>query len=138
MANRQTPRKSDTTNVVGASAAGGGIGTVIAAIANGMPEHSSYKSLLTVSAPLITVGISGLWLFIKTVYIDPFAARKKYQASDTAMEKVLADARTNAEKVLNDSNSSQEHKQEVRKMVEDLEKLRMKKITERMEIVAFD
>lgn len=135
---RQAPRKSNATNVVGAGAAGGGIGTVIAAIADGLPEASAYKSVVTVSAPLVAIGISGLWLFIKAVYIDPFAVGKKHESADAAMDKVLEDARMHAERVFGDPNSSDEHKAEVRKMVEDLETLRLKKITERMEVVTAD
>lgn len=137
MADRKTPQKSDAANVVGAGAAGGGIGTVIAAVANGMVD-GAYKSVLTVSAPLITVGISGLWLFLKTIYIDPFANSRKHAAADAAMDKIIAGARTNAERVLNDPNSSDQHKREVQKILEDLQKLRMKKISERMEVIAAD
>ena len=131
-------QKSDRADVVGAGAAGGGLGTIIAAIANGLPEQSRYKSILTVTAPLIAVGISGLWLFIKGVYIDPYVARKKHETADAAMDSILANARANAEKVLNNPTSSEEHKREVKKMVEDLERLRLKKITERMDVVAAD
>ena len=138
MAPNKAPRRSNATNVVGAGAAGGGIGTVIAALADGMDETSQYKSVLIVSAPLIAVGLSGLWLFLKTVYIDPYAYRKKHEAADIAMGKILKDARLNAERVLNDPNSSEKHKQDVRKIVEDLEKLRLHKITERMEVVIAD
>ena len=132
------PQKSDTTNVVSAGAAGGGLGTVVAAIANGLQGPSAYKSILTVGAPLIAVGVSGLWLFIKGVYIDPYVAKKKHETADAAMDSILANARANAEKVLNDPTSSDEHKKEVKKMVEDLERLRLMKITERMEVVAAD
>jgi len=138
MKNQKPPKKSDTANVVGAGAAGGGIGTIIAAIANSMPDGAAYKSILTVSAPLIAVGISGFWLFLKAVYIDPFVDKKKNEAADAAMDKILSNAQDNASKVLNDSNSSEEHKQEVRKILEDLEILRLKKITERMQVVAAD
>jgi len=122
-------------NVVGAGAAGGGIGTIIAALANGMPPTAPYKSVLTVSAPLLAVGISGLWLFVKTVYIDPYANSKKHAAADAVMERILADAHANMDKVLNDPNSSDAHKKEVRRIVEQLERLRLEKITERMQVI---
>lgn len=138
MARNTASRKSNATNVVGAGAAGGGIGTVIAALADGMPETSPYKSVLTVSAPLIAIGLSGLWLFLKAVYIDPYAIRKKDESADTAMDKIVNDAQVHAERVFNDPNSSEEYKREVRKMVEDVEKRRLQKITERMEVVTAD
>jgi hypothetical protein len=129
-------RRTDATNVVGAGAAGGGIGTVLAAIANNLPIDSPWKSTLSLSAPLVSIGISGLWLFIKAVYVDPFANGRRHRAADAAMEKILADARANADRIQNDPQASDTHKREVRKIVEDLEKLRMRKITERMNIVA--
>ena len=57
-------------------------------------------------------------------------------AADAAMDKVLADARANAARMLSDPNASVEHKREVQKMVEELERLRIKKITGRMQVVA--
>jgi hypothetical protein len=138
MRSQRTPHKSKASNVVGASAAGGGIGTIIVAFANGMPVGAPYKSVLILSAPLLAVGISGLWLFVKAVYIDPYAERRKNAAADEAMEKILWDARANAEMVLNNPNSSDAHRKEVRKMVEDLERLRLEKISERMRVIATD
>lgn len=138
MPNRKSLQRSSAANVVGAGAAGGGIGTVLAAIANGMPQASTPKGILIVGAPLIAVGISGLWIFVKSVYVDPYAARKKNEAADAAMDRILEEARANADRVLNNPNSSDGHKHDVKKMVEDLERLRLKKITERMDVVAAD
>lgn len=137
MATRK-PRKTSAPNVVGAGAAGGGIGTIVAAAANALPDASPWKGILIVASPLITVGVGGLWLFAKSVYIDPFAAERKHRVANIAMEKVLADARSNATRVLADPNASAEHKREVQRIVEDLEKLRLRKITERMEILAVE
>ena len=133
MATALRPKKD---NIVGAGAAGGGVGTIVAALANSLPSESAWKTALVVGAPLITVGVSGVWLFVKVAYIDPFVNDRKHRAADAAMDKVLADARSNAAKVQADPNASSEHKRDVQKMVQDLERLRLKKITERMQIVA--
>ena len=138
MRKRVPPKKSDTIKVASAGAAGGGVGTVIATFANSLPPSSPYKSALLIGSPLITVAVSGLWLFIKTVYVDPFVLRKRSDAADIAMDRFLEDARLNAKKVIDDPHASAEHKREVWKMVEDLEKLRLRKITERMEVVAVE
>lgn len=90
------------------------------------------------AAPLIAVGISGIWLFLKTIYIDPLVEQRKYRAADHMTEKILSDARAIVERTANDPNASEEHKRAVKKMVEDLDKLRMKKIAERMEVVTQD
>jgi len=136
MARRKQNGPSKANNVVGAGAAGGSLGTVFAAWANSQPSTASWKSLLVLGSPLFTLCISGLWLFFKSVYVDPFAVAQRQKAADSAMDKILKDARFNADKVTRDPSSTDEHKQEVKKMVEDLEKLRMKKIVERMEIIA--
>lgn len=135
MHRRKPVKKRGAANVVGAGAAGGGAGTVIAALANNLPDGSRWKSLLILCSPLFAVCFSGLWLFVKAVYIDPFANGQRQRATDAAMEKILSDARANAQRVLDNPHSSKEHKREVNKIVEDIEKLKMKKIAERMEIV---
>jgi len=90
---------------------------------------------LSIASPLITVCVSGLWLFAKNVYIDPYINERKRRVANQSMDRVLSDARANAAQVLADPNASDAHKHEVQKMVEDLEKLRLRKITERMEIL---
>lgn len=131
-----TPPKDKRDNIVGAGAAGGGVGTIVAAMANSLPETSGWRTMLIVGAPVITVAVSGVWLFLKAAYIDPFVNERKHRAADAAMDKVLADARANAARVQADPNASPEHKRDVQKMVEELERLRLKKITERMQVVA--
>jgi len=111
--------KANETNVFGAGATGGVLGTVIVTIANGMSDDSAYKSALIISAPLLTVSISGIWLFLKTVFIDQYINKK----ADDIMQKALADAKANEERVINNPLSSQAHKKQVRKTVEDIEAL---------------
>jgi hypothetical protein len=134
MARARAPQRTDR-DVVGAGAAGGGLGTVIATMADRLPPTSDYKSLLTVAAPLAAVAISWLCLFVKAVYIDPYAEAVKNKNADATMEKMLADAREHLTRVEADQSSSTEHRARVRKMVEELEKARLDKITERMEVV---
>ena len=85
---------------------------------------------------MITVAVGGLWLFVKAVYIDPFVDYKKHAAANIMMDRISHDAEANAKRVLSDPNSSDEHKKEVQKIVEDVRTLRLKKIIERMEVVA--
>lgn len=124
---------SKKSNVVGAGAAGGGIGTLIASFADSLPEDNELKTFLAVTAPIITVFISGLWLFIKTVYIDPFAASKKHDTTHKHISKLLADARKAEEQVLNAKHSTEAHKKQIRGKVEELEKLLMDTIIENVE-----
>ncbi len=121
------------SNVVSAGAAGGGIGTLIASFADSLPEDNEFKTFLTVTAPIITVGISGLWLFIKTVYIDPFAASRKHQSTHKHISKLLEDAKRTEELIVNDPNSTDDHKKQIRKKVEELEKVLIDTIIDNVE-----
>jgi hypothetical protein len=131
MGTTHPPRNKNHSNALGAGAAGGGMGTVVASIAAGLPSGSPYKELLTVCSPVITVAISGLWLFLKTVYIDPFVARKTYQANHSYIATLLVDAKRYEAQVLADPRSTIRHKEEVRKKVERLEIALMQAIEDR-------
>ncbi|MEK2144871.1 hypothetical protein WOC23_23080 [Vibrio parahaemolyticus] len=133
---RRAPNKNKQANVLGAGAAGGSIGTMLATFADSLPPDSNYKTLLTVTAPLITIGISGLWLFIKGVYIDPYAAKKKHEANHQYLTQLITDARNYEQTVITNPNSTDKHKKEVRAEVEKLEKLLMRAIVENVELVA--
>jgi len=128
-------RTAEQPSVISAGAAGGGIGTLVATAANALPEGSFWKSVLIVSSPLLTVGISGLWLFVKAVYVDPYINEKKQKAADRAMDRIISDARRNTENAFNDPNATLEHKKDMQSMVEKLEKLRLQKITDRMQVI---
>ncbi len=137
---------TDATNVLGASATAGGIGTIIALSAENLVSPT-WRPVLTQSAPLVTAGISGLWLFLKIVYIDPYVARKqKAEQAESertkdaeAMERIetwYSMAKQLLEKVLNDPQASKTHKDGVRKTLEELERLRLEKIAERIRSIS--
>ena len=66
-------------SVAGAGVTGGSVGTALAAYASSLKD-GDLKTLLTVSAPLISIGVSGLWLFVKIMWIDPYMAKQRDQA----------------------------------------------------------
>jgi hypothetical protein len=135
----RSPRPGrDASNVVGAGAAGGGIGTIVAAMANALPQGSPWKPPLIVSAPLIAIFISGSSLFVKTAFVDPFFRNRKDKATIAAMDAMLDDARSKKSEVMNDPHASNEHKRAVVRHVEQLEETRIKNISRRMEILAFE
>jgi hypothetical protein len=133
---KKSPSTGKQPSVVGAGAAGGSIGTILATFADSLPADATYKTFLTVMAPLITIGISGLWLFIKGVYVDPYAAKKKHEADHSYLTQLATDAKGYEKTVLCDPNSTDKHKKEVRAEVEKLEKLLMRAIVENVELVA--
>lgn len=135
MATRPSTTAKQQGGVLGAGAAGGGAGTVVAYVAASLPPDSPYKALLTVCSPLITVAVSGAWIFVKAIYVDPFVARKTHQANHHYIENLLADARRYEQSVLADPRSTPKHKDEVRKQVERLELALMQAIADRVSLV---
>lgn len=123
-------RSKSRSGVLGAGAAGGGIGTVIASIAASLPPDSVYKSFLTVCAPVVTISISGVLLFVKSVYVDPFVARRSYEANQSYLTTLLADAKRYERDVVADPMATAKHKEEVRKQVEKIEMALMFAISE--------
>jgi hypothetical protein len=115
----------EANNALQAGAAGGGFGTIVAGFVSLMNEGPVRQSLMILT-PLITVTVSGLWLFLKVV-VDRAIA-------NALLKKALADVRTIEEEVLSDPNSSDEHKRRVRKMVEDAEELRMQTVMKRIDV----
>jgi len=138
MPQAKTRKKTDRSAVIGAGAAGGGIGSIIAALATSLPPQSVTRLVLTVAAPSIAVLISGIGLFLKTAYVDPYVNKLKHQALSSAMETMLADARAERERIWSDARSTAEHKRKVTNLVQDLEQIKLQRMTERMEIVLSD
>jgi hypothetical protein len=125
--------KSKKNGVVSAGAAGGGLGTLLISFAEGLPETNEWKTFLTLIAPILTVGVSGLWLFVKTVYIDPVVATMKHKSSHAHISRLIEDAKKVEQIVINDPNSSQEHKDEMRNNVEKLEKILISQLVDSVE-----
>jgi hypothetical protein len=137
------PRRGKTAhagNAALAGTAGGGIGTIIASMVKDMPD-SGWKHVLTVSTPLITIVISGVVLFIKVAYIDPFVNRRKLAAANEAkahIDAIVDDQRKLAAKVKDDSSASAKHKREIQRQLEVYEELQGQKNRERIAIFSMD
>lgn len=130
--------KSTSSDVVGAGMAGGGIGAVIAALADSLPDSSVYKSALTISAPIIAVGISGIWLFVKAIYIDPYVKRKKEELYNLETEKIFDEAESIVDQLRHDKNATDEDKSEASQGLVKLRKIKLQKIIQRMNVVSDD
>lgn len=127
--------KIDKSTTAKAGAAGGGIGTVIAALAENMPDESEWKSALIIIAPLMAVGISGIWIFVKESFIDPIATKRRFAGSDEVMDFVYEQAKKQNDEVQADPHASDAHKAEVRKNFENISQQRLNNLSKRMEIV---
>ena len=126
-----TSPASRPSDVVGAGAAGGGFGTILATVADGLPESSPWKSLLTVSAPILAVALSATGLFIKGLYVDPYAARRRRRAEEAELDRLLKNAKDKRDSVCADPGASEVHKAELRRRVEEVELLIVQRYRER-------
>jgi hypothetical protein len=134
MATKPNKTKSDRFAVLGAGATGGGIGTIIAALAT-LSENSVFRNVLTISAPYIAVVLSSAGLFIKYAYIDPFVNKKKEEALKATFERALLEARAEKNRILSDPSATVGHKKQIVEIVEELEQLQLRRLTERLEVV---
>jgi hypothetical protein len=132
---RKSPIRGDRSGVIGAGATGGGVGAIVAALASTLPDGSPVRVALTVSAPYIAVSISGLGLFLKSAYLDPFVRSRKEQLLKDTFDKALNEARAERTRILADPAATQEHKDQVIEIVEKLERLQLRNMTERLEVV---
>lgn len=95
--------------------------TAISVFAQSLPPTSSVKVLLSVFAPLIGIGASGVWLYVKALWIDPIAMRKRHAARQVALKELIREARELYDRVREDPSRSAAHKESVRKNLERLE-----------------
>lgn len=124
-----------TTNeaLVGAGAAGGGLGTLLVAAAQPLPE--GWRSFVSLSAPIVAVGISGTWLFVKSIYLDPFVRRKKDQVAREEQRQLLAALRSQLAEMAESGRINEERRKELEAKVRELENMQFDHFEGRMRIL---
>jgi hypothetical protein len=95
--------------------AGAGGGTLLVLLANNLPQNSPWKPWLVLIAPSVSVGIAVLFSWARR-FID----RK---LADRELERLVRRSRETLETALRNPETSPEHKAEMRKALEGLEKL---------------
>ncbi len=122
MANAPNQNKSSEKVIAGVT--GAGSGTLIVMLANNLPEASPWKSWLVIMAPSVSVLSGAIYQWIKAKISDYFQQKDLSSAIDQA--------RKTLETALNNQATTAEHKKELQKNLEKLEKLeaaaRMKKV----------
>ncbi len=87
---------------------------------------------------MIAVALSSSWLFIRQVYIDPIANRKRNEAVKDQMKEYLDEANSYLSRVKSDDSATDEHKAEAQRIVEELERVQLERIASRMKVFAVD
>lgn len=99
----------------GASAAGVGGGTLIALIAYKLPDDNQVKPWLLIVAPSLSIFFSGIWLWLNV--------KIRNWLHDREIRAVLRTAKKTLEDALNNDQTTQAHRNLMRKELEKLELL---------------
>ncbi|NTW87613.1 MAG: hypothetical protein HGB26_00465 [Desulfobulbaceae bacterium] len=98
---------------VGATAAGAGGGTLLVVLSSHLPEGNPFKQWLVMVAPTLSVTLTTLWYWAQ-VEIANYIQDKKVEALALKTKQSLIDA-------LNNSNTSESHRNSLRSKLEELE-----------------
>lgn len=111
-----------------ATVAGGGLGTVLVAVAAQLaPENATLASILTYAAPAISVSAAASW-----VYAAAILTRWRHRRiCDQALER----AHKARDKICADPNASESHKAQVREAVEHFERLNIALIRNEFDLI---
>lgn len=85
-----------------AAVGGGGIGTIIVGFAQLLPEGDPLRSFLVTVSPALTLGISGIWIWVGTQIENLNKSRKR--------SKVIEETRLYLNETIKDPNASDERK----------------------------
>lgn len=109
---------------VGATATGAGSGTLLVIIAESLPETNPLKSWLVIVAPTLSVTLSALWYWAQIEIANYLQEKKIYTLVQKTKKTLLV--------ALNNSDTSNEHREAIRRKLEELELIvsdqQMKKI----------
>jgi hypothetical protein len=119
-------------SVASAGVTGGGIGTALAAYASILKDGSTPQALLTFSAPLVSIGVGGLWLFLKIIWIDPFMVKRKDQAREKQAQALEQRLRTDLQRKIADPATSAQMQVEYQAALDQLDKAYLASICGRM------
>lgn len=111
--NSRSPRPD-----VGAGAAGVGMGTLLALMANNLPSGNPWKTCLVVLAPAVSVAISVVYRWI-TLALEAFLSRR-------ALQREVYEARNILQESLQSADISQEHKKQLQNVLFELQMILLK------------
>jgi hypothetical protein len=126
MRRRSTPLTTENKKTIRAGAAGGGAGVAFAAVVNLVPNEN-LKQCLNILAPVLTVVISALFIVAEKIVVWEVSKRLIARARMEVQEKM--------ERARNDPDSSPEYIQELRDMLEKLERAELDRIWKYTQLV---
>jgi len=127
MATELKPPKKSESNVIGGAAGAGG-GTLLVLLAQNLPESSSWKSWLIIIAPSVSILLSSIWLWAKR-RIEDYFKNKEFNSAVEEAKMTLSEA-------LNNTGTTDAHKNKLIKELEQLEMVAVKAKLKRVEVLA--
>lgn len=109
------PNQDNRSEKVIAGFTGAGSGTVLVLLANNLPETSALKSWLVILAPSVSILMGSIYHWVKSKVSEHFA-QKDFTAA-------IESARETLNRALNNSTTTEAHKEVLREQLEKLEKI---------------
>jgi len=112
-----TPKKvsSNKNFYLEAGASGAGGGTLLILLANNLPDNDVLKTWLVLIAPTTSVVISSFWIWSKS-RVEKYYLKKNIRSN-------FLNAKDTIQEALNNPFTSEDHKKQLRKEIEKLERL---------------
>jgi len=122
------PSKRNGSNLVGGAAAGASGGTLLILLAQNLPESSELRSWLMIIAPSVSLLLSSIWQWAKR--------KIEYYFTKTEFNSAVEEAKKTLTEALNNSETTDSHKEELIKELEQLEMVAIKAKVKRVEVLA--
>ncbi|MCP4676993.1 MAG: hypothetical protein GY854_16035 [Deltaproteobacteria bacterium] len=117
------PSDADKQSKVGAGAAGVGGGTLVAVIANNLPETNALKPWLILIAPSLSIFLGAGWLWLQVKVAN--------YLRDREVQTVIASAKKTLEAALANPLTSNKHRKKIQEELEKLELMAVRRHLER-------
>jgi hypothetical protein len=127
---RNSANKAAQRVRTGAGATGVGAGTLLVLLARNLPDTSPWKSWALILAPSVSVALSWLVIWLRTEIEYILNTRNQRRIFDAITVRI--------EEALKNPLTSDDHKMELRKKLEEVEKLSIEVQREQLQLVLRD
>lgn len=111
----------------GAGLAGAGGGTLLAFVATSLPDTNTLKPWLLYAAPSVSIILGGLWIWTQVKIVNYFRDRE--------FKRVIDQTRKTLEEALANPNTSEEHKKDIRKKLEEFDLLNVDRTMKKLKML---
>lgn len=111
--NPSTDQTIERDGHFGAGAAGAGGGTILILVAQNLPESHPWKSWLVTTAPAVTVGVSAMWLWIRSRVNAHLSRKDRAKRFHELRSKILS--------MIANPETSDAHRDALRRLLEKIE-----------------